>query len=202
MPLGGAGRGGARSGARCTHWHLRWGSGAAQRSVRQDAAGSPIDVTVVVATREARFSTLAPVRALLPALEQRLCDSTAHSARWQWQAPGSCGTVRGSTWATKGGPEGPNGKWPKAPGRTALAIARPLSTLTQSRSGQRHDPEKPVGAWALRRAGHLRVRLGVKFRGPSSLVQGRRRRGAPWRKDPGLLAGVAPARSYARRPGA
>jgi hypothetical protein len=58
--------------------------------------------------------------------------------------------------------------WPKA--RTALAIARPLSTLAPSRGGQRHDPEQPVGVWALRRAGHLRVRLGVEFKAAAGVA--------------------------------
>ena len=87
--------------------------------------------------------------------------------------------------------------WPKA--GTALAIsARPLSTLTPSRGGQRHDPEQPVGVRALRRAGHLRVRLGVEFKAARAVAAATLGFG----EDPGLLAGVAPARSYARRPGA
>jgi hypothetical protein len=117
--------------------------------------------------REARFFTVVPARALLAALEQRLCDTKVHSAQ-----AGSGGTVRGSTTTPRGAqrayrPEA------RTPGR-APAVARPPSTLSDVTT---------LGSPSVGTAAGD---------SPTSRVQGCRRRGAPWPKDPAQLAGVAP----------
>ena len=158
-------RGSARSKARCTQDEAlarpRGACGKWSPLSRKTRRGRQPD------RREARFFTVVPARALLAALEQRLCDTKVHSAQ-----AGSGGTVRGSTTTPRGAqrayrPEA------RTPGR-APAVARPPSTLSDVTT---------LGSPSVGTAAGD---------SPTSRVQGCRRRGAPWPRDPAQLAGVAP----------